>query len=285
MLKKLKNFFLLAMQYLLPQQLISKAVGKLAHSQHKTLKRFLIRQFIQYFHVDMTESIRREDDFLHFNAFFTRRLKPELRPIDAASDVLVSPCDGTVLEYGPLTQASVLQAKGHPFHLSALLGDSSHHDLSALAQGSYATFYLSPKDYHRVHMPYAGKLERTTYIPGRLFSVNPLILRHVPQVFSRNERLVCHFSTDQGPMVVIFVGAMIVSGIRTVWRANSKLFSKNMMLGNYASRQLNFEKGQEIGHFELGSTVIVLFPWKGLHWDLKIGQEMRMGEKIASIGT
>lgn len=218
----------------------------------------------------------------NFNAFFTRALKEGARPICADAKGIASPADGAISEIGAIELGSVLQAKGQSYSLISLLGGDA--DLTNdLMGGKFATIYLSPRDYHRVHMPAAGKLLKMTYVPGALFSVNQTTANHVPGLFARNERLVCEFENEQGRYVLILVGAMIVAGIETVWagevapvkpRLHSQLFG--------AQSEIVLQKGDEMGRFKLGSTAIILFPENTVAWNsnLQNGTALRMGENI-----
>lgn len=226
----------------------------------------------------------RPEDFIHFNDFFTRCLKPAARPIHREINVPISPVDGVISELGNIDLDSIFQAKNHYYSLSQLIGDTS--ESLAFRNGKFITIYLSPRDYHRVHMPFAGKLLKTIYIPGKLFSVNPIAAEAIPNLFAKNERLVCLFKTDLGPMAVILVGAMIVAGINTVW--NDKINTKThrtIQTKSYENQIISFDQGDEIGSFSLGSTVIVLLNKNApINWipHLTSGHPVKMGEPVGS---
>jgi len=216
-LHALKEKLFIALQHVVPQHLLSRLVGWVARSEIPWIKTTFINRFIQHFGVDLSEAeIGDPDRFENFNAFFTRALKDGARPIADGERVLACPADGTVSQLGPLRGGDLFQAKGHHYSAFELLGGDGA--LAAEFQnGHFATVYLSPKDYHRVHMPFTGTLRETCYVPGRLFSVNQTTTERVPRLFARNERLVCVFDTEVGPMAVVLVGAMIVAGIETVF--------------------------------------------------------------------
>lgn len=204
--------------------------------------------------------------YANFNDFFTRELKPELRPIAENPKIVISPVDGIVSQAGRIKQGRIFQAKGHYFNLVDLMGGSEARSL-AFWQGQYTTLYLAPKDYHRVHMPFAGRLEEMIYVPGRLFSVNPKTASAIPSLFAVNERMIALFSTEIGPMAVIMVGAIIVAGIETVWSgvvAPGK--KREIQVQRYTEKSVFLNKGEEMGRFQLGSTVIVLFANENVRW-------------------
>ena len=253
----LAKFFAL-IQYPIPHHLLSRLVGQLAECRQPWLKNALIRAFIKRFKVDMREALEPDPTaYATFNDFFTRALKPDARPL---GDGLLCPADGTLSQFGAIEADRLLQAKGHRFSMVDLLGG----DVEAARRytgGSYANVYLSPKDYHRVHMPLAGTLTEMVYVPGRLFSVNSATTDHVPNLFARNERLVCHFDTEQGPMVVVLVGAMIVAAIETVWAGQITPLSGQVQRVRFDT-PVRLERGEEMGRFKLGSTVVMAFAGK-----------------------
>lgn len=270
------------LQYIVPQHLLSRLTGWLADSKIKFLKNFLIHHFINQFGVDM--SLAKNPDpqsYENFNAFFTRALKEDIRPIDSRSHTFCSPVDGSISELGNIEHDRLIQAKGFYFDLISLVGGDD-----ALAEnfinGNFATIYLSPKDYHRIHMPCSGRLVGTTYVPGKLFSVNNATAKSVPHLFARNERLICEFETDRGSLVIIFVGAMIVAGIETVWGGQVTPLPKIPSSTRF-DKKIEFEKGDEIGRFKLGSTVIILSQSGSLNFnDFSHGDAIRMGEAFAN---
>ncbi|MGI9250147.1 MAG: archaetidylserine decarboxylase [Pseudohongiellaceae bacterium] len=282
-------------QYLVPQHLLSRLVGWLANSRR--LRVPFIRWFVKRYRVDLSEATVQEyGDFASFNDFFTRELKPEARPLAEQAGAVLCPADGCISQLGTINDALMLQAKGRYFSVDELLGVSTNADMSGLyhgdvatmqlnrvaeaqhgtdvaalyRNGSFATIYLAPRDYHRVHLPLAGRLLRTRYIPGKLFSVNKVTTERVPNLFARNERLVCEFITDSGPMALIMVGAMIVAGIETVW--GGRAMPGKFRVDDYqqTSPPIELARGAEVGRFLLGSTVIVLFP----HGSVKLNSEL-----------
>jgi phosphatidylserine decarboxylase len=273
-------------QYLLPQHTLSRLVGKLASSESSMIKDTFIKHFAKKFDIDMSEAAEPDlSAYSTFNDFFTRALKDGARPIDSGSSSIVSPADGEVSECGKIKNGQLMQAKGQQFSLHDLLG--GQHDLTeTFANGQFATIYLSPRDYHRVHMPFKGTLRSSIYVPGQLFSVNHKTARNVPGLFARNERLVCIFDTENGPMALVLVGAMIVAGIETVWDGQVCPLSGEVSRKNFDENGQSFpvqlEKGAEMGRFKLGSTAIIVTPDGSSHWidDFKHGTKVKMGEKI-----
>lgn len=242
-------------QYPLPHHLLSRLVGCLAECRIGWLKNALIKAFIRQFKVDMNEAVESDPTvYPTFNAFFTRALKADARPLDEG---LLSPADGTLSQWGEIDAGRLIQAKGHHFNMAELLGGDPL-KASDYRNGSFATVYLSPKDYHRVHMPVAGTLTEMVYVPGRLFSVNDATTRHVPGLFARNERLVCHFETERGPMVMVLVGAMIVAAIETVWSGQVTPLSGRVERVRF-DKPVHLAQGEEMGRFKLGSTVVMAF--------------------------
>jgi phosphatidylserine decarboxylase len=270
-------------QHLLPHHLLSRLVGSLAKCEAPWLKDRFISWFIKRYQVDM--SLAQEPDpkhYANFNAFFTRALQPGLRPIAAGENTIISPADGCISQLGAITAGRIFQAKNHNFSVEELLASTS------LAQpfqhGSFATVYLSPKDYHRVHMPFTGRLKQMVYVPGRLFSVNKQSADAIPGLFSRNERVVCLFDTAHGPMAVVLVGAMIVASIATRW-AGVIAPSRSARFESYEHlpEPITLQKGEELGHFQLGSTAIVLFPFN-VTWQVGLAADspLVMGQALAS---
>lgn len=253
----LKDALFALCQHPIPHQALSRLAGQLADSKTPWLKNLLIRQFIRAYDVDMNEAIMpTPEHYETFNAFFTRALKPDARPIE---DGIVSPADGVLSQYGLIHQGHLIQAKGQTYTATSLLGGDA--DQAAPYQdGRFATVYLSPSDYHRVHMPCDATLRATCYLPGRLFSVNDATTQHVSELFARNERLVCHFDTAHGPMALVLVGAMIVAGIETVWQGRYTPTHPNRAVRDtFAKNQITLNKGEELGRFYLGSTVVMCF--------------------------
>ena len=242
-------------QQFVPQQKLSRAAGRLASSRHPLVKKAFIRSFAKAYGVSLDEYERQSfNAYESFNDFFTRELKDEARPIDATNNGIVSPADGVISQLGQIEEAKLLQAKGRYYEIGQLLANTDDGDY--FADGSFATVYLAPSNYHRVHMPFAGTLTTTRYVPGTLFSVNNSTAANVPDLFARNERLVCMFDTEYGKAAVVMVGAMIVAGIETV--ATGKITrTKDIQEQQY---DMKLEKGDELGRFYLGSTAIVILP-------------------------
>ncbi len=283
----MKSLFV-RLQYLLPHHGISRLAGVLANCRWKWVRQPFIYLFIRYFKVDLGEAqIQDYRQFEHFNAFFTRALLPECRPLPAHREFLVSPADGTVSQLGRLEDDRLLQAKGIDYSLVDLLGRDPG-DAAPFRAGDFVTIYLSPRDYHRVHMPADGVLQKTIYVPGRLFSVNQRTTEQVDGLFTRNERLVCFFDTPAGPMAMVLVGAMIVAGIETAWSGRVRPGRHRLVTPGQTddSVQVSLDRGAEMGRFMLGSTVILVFPAGAVALDraLRAGSAIRQGQKIASPG-
>ncbi|HSP59337.1 MAG TPA: archaetidylserine decarboxylase [Halomonas sp.] len=269
-------------QYPLPHHLLSRLTGRLAECRLPWLKNALIKAFIKQFKVDMSEAAEPDyTTYATFNHFFTRALKNSARPLAMG---LVSPSDGTLAQFGRIEAGQLLQAKGHRFSAMELLGGDSQAANRYLG-GSFATVYLSPSDYHRVHMPLGGTLSEMVYVPGRLFSVNHATTQHVPNLFARNERLVCHFDTEHGPMVMVLVGAMIVAAIETVWCGQVTPLSGEVQRVRFDT-PVRLEQGEEMGRFKLGSTVVLAFA-EPLEFDATLvpGGKVRMGQRLGDVLT
>ncbi|WP_350657359.1 archaetidylserine decarboxylase [Psychrobacter sp. S1-30-MNA-CIBAN-0213] len=242
-------------QQFVPQQKISKVAGRLAASRHPIVKRAFIRSFAKAYNVKLDEYERQSlNAYESFNDFFTRELKDDARAVDTTIHGIASPADGIISQLGQIEDHKMLQAKGRYYDIGQLLADSE--DGSYFADGSFATVYLAPSNYHRVHMPFAGTLTKTRYVPGTLFSVNTTTAANIPDLFARNERLVCMFDTAYGKAAVVMVGAMIVAGIETV--ATGKITRTDDI--QEADHDMKLEKGDELGRFYLGSTAIVILP-------------------------
>jgi phosphatidylserine decarboxylase len=267
----MKSLFIL-LQRILPQHLLSRLAGGIADTRISWIKNPLINLFVAVYGVDLDEAeFSGADHYGSFNEFFTRKLKPGRRPI---AGKVSSPADGTIAAIGKLEDDQILQAKGISYSLEVLLAESG---AATFRNGSYSTVYLSPRDYHRVHMPVAGTLLRTHYIPGRLFSVNPTTTEHLPNLFTDNERLVLGFETQAGPMCMVMVGAMIVAGIKTVWR--DAAYPPRLTGFEEFRIPKPFEQGAEIGQFHMGSTVILIFQ-EPFDWKAAPGDHIRMGEAL-----
>ncbi|MFY0677988.1 MAG: phosphatidylserine decarboxylase [Neptuniibacter sp.] len=282
-----KESLFILFQHIVPQHLLSRLVGTIADSKTPWVKNLFIRWFAKKYQINMSEA--REEipsNYPSFNAFFTRELKADARPIDQTEFSIVSPADGAISQLGDIEHGRIFQAKGRGYGLSTLLGgDQIRAD--QFINGSFATIYLSPRDYHRVHMPVTGTLTHTTYIPGDLFSVNQTTAEGVDQLFARNERLVAYFDTEYGPMAMVLVGAMIVAGIETVWSGQEAPRLKKPIhtpFNNQCSSPITLEKGEEMGRFKLGSTVILLFGEDRISWESSLAatSPVQLGRVIAS---
>ena len=278
-------------QYILPHHLLSRAMHFLARLQGGALSHAAIRFVVKSYGVDLAEAERENvQDYASFNDFFTRTLKSSARPLDDAPEAVVSPVDGTVSQAGEIHDGRVFQAKGREFTTAELLGDE---ELAAtFDNGEFATIYLSPRDYHRIHMPCDGTLLRMTHIPGRLFSVNPLTTRSVPRLFARNERVVTIFDTPFGRMAQVLVGAIFVSSIETVWAGEvtppAGQYIRSWKYGpREAAGEVHLGKGDEMGRFNMGSTVILLFEPRAvkLAESFLEAQKVQLGQRIASRGA
>lgn len=267
-----------SIQQFVPQQKISRAAGRLAASRHPLVKRAFIRSFAKAYGVKLDEYERESlNAYESFNDFFTRELKGDARAIDSTINGIVSPADGIVSQLGHIHDHKLLQAKGRHYDIGQLLADSE--DGSEFADGSFATVYLAPSNYHRVHMPFSGTLTKTRYVPGTLFSVNNITAANVPDLFARNERLVCLFDTEYGKAAVVMVGAMIVAGIESV--ATGKISRTEDIQEN--DHDIKLAKGDELGRFYLGSTAIVVMPKAaGTVWQdtIQANSVVKMGELL-----
>lgn len=276
-LTSLKKQLFLKAQSLVPQHQLSRVIGKVAASENKIVKNIVIQSFKAKYGIDMSIAAQKNAlKYKSFNAFFTRALTSNAREIDQDINSVVCPADGAISQLGQIVQGDVFQAKGQSFSVEQLIADPK---LAAPFQdGQFATVYLSPKDYHRVHMPFNGTLTETLYVPGELFSVNQVTAENVPSLFARNERMVCLFDTDVGRMAVVLVGAMIVAGIETV--ATGKVKPTGRL--DIQQHSLELKKGDELGRFYLGSTAIVLFEKDVMAWDaqFKAQSSVVMGERL-----
>ncbi|MCP5467787.1 MAG: phosphatidylserine decarboxylase [Deltaproteobacteria bacterium] len=259
-------------------------LGRLSHIELEPFKNNMIRFFNWLYRVNVNDAAKADfSDYRHFNAWFTRHLRPELRPIASEDHSICSPVDGRIIQIGDIQEGQLFPVKGQKLALNELLAGSEEASLP-FKQGQYAILYLSPQDYHRFHMPISGKLLKTVYVPGSLYSVSPLTARVIPKIFSRNERAICYFSTGLGTMAMILVGAVGVASIQLMWQEVLKPYSRGKVkTWEYTDKQIEIMQGKEVGYFNMGSTVILLFPSKKLKWEkhLKPGSKIRMGEKIA----
>ena len=272
------------LQYLLPQHLLSRLVGALARSRWAPVRRPLVALFLRGYRPDLTEAVEPDARaYASFNALFTRALKPGARPVAGDVSTLASPVDGRVSDIGLGGATRAIRAKGHEYTLAALLGGDGPLAAS-LAGGPCMTIYLAPFNYHRIHMPSAGTLVRAVYVPGRLFSVNDVTARHVPGLFARNERLVLHFDSDAGPWALVFVGALFVGSMGTVWHGDviarpGQSTPLELPLPAPAARQL--ARGAEVGRFNMGSTVVLLLPRDAATWaGVTQGDVVRVGQSL-----
>ena len=280
---------LTALTYVLPHRLLSSLARRLAYSTNPSIKQWLIDSVTRKFGVDLSEAAEPDPRaYPSFNAFFTRALKPGARIADPDPSALLMPADGHISQCGDIVpdgrgDGRIFQAKGQSYTAAELLGDAEA--ARPFADGLFATVYLSPRDYHRVHMPWTGTLRETVHVPGRLFSVGTAAVADVPRLFARNERLVCHFDTEFGPMASVMVGALLVSGVETVWSGvEIPAYADRISRKDYRGKGIVLERFAEMARFNYGSTVIVLLP-KGaamLDPSLKAEMPVRLGQRLAT---
>ena len=274
--------------YLLPKKLLTVAAGCLANVKDREIKNTLIRLFIRMFNVNMAEAcLEKPEDYASFNAFFIRHLKPACRPIATAD--IISPVDGYVSEVGRIESGQLLQAKGKYYTVQQLLACGKS-QAKLFNKGHFATLYLSPADYHRIHMPITGQLQSMTYVPGKLFSVQPAATTFIPNLFAINERLVVYFETDVGLMAMVLVGATIVGAIATSWHGELKRRSKQRHFSYTEGDGIEtlLKQAKEMGYFKLGSTVILLFAeGKDIQWEpeIKAAAKIKFGQALAHVGS
>jgi phosphatidylserine decarboxylase len=276
---------LTALTQVLPHRLLSSLARRLAYSRHPRTRAWLIDTVTRKFGVDLGEALEPDPRaYDSFNAFFTRALKPGARTPDPDPRALLMPADGRISQCGAIRQGSIFQAKGQSFTAAELVADA---DAAApFADGLFATVYLSPKDYHRVHMPWNGRLRETLHVPGRLFSVGPAAVREVPRLFARTERLVCHFDCDFGPMAMVMVGALLVSGVETVWSGiEIPRYGREVVSRDYRGQHIALARFAEMARFNYGSTVIVLLPPGVAELAPGLGAEspVRLGQRLATL--
>lgn len=281
----LSDTLMTGLHYLLPKKNLSQIAGLFANVKTPWIKNALIHQFIQRYQVNMAEALEENGDkYENFNAFFTRHLKPEHRPLAAAD--IISPVDGYLSEFGNIKAHQLVQAKGHHYSVDELLATDPQ-TCQAFKNGYFATFYLSPKDYHRIHMPLQARVRQMIYCPGRLFSVQSLTVKRIPRLFARNERLVVIFDTAHGPMAMVLVGAVIVGAIGVKWHGDiSRSKTPRVFQYTESTEVPCLEQGDEMGYFKLGSTVILLFSKAhSLQWHSNLipGDAVRFGQEIAQI--
>lgn len=278
-MRKIALFF----QYILPHRLLSRLMYHFMRIRYKPIKNFTINKMVTHFGIDLSEAQSADfNDYPHFNAFFTRALKQEVRPIDKRANHIIAPVDGIVSQLGQITQGRIFQAKGHQYTVKELLAteiDSDYRD------GQFITIYLSPKDYHRMHAPLDCRLKNMRHVPGRLFSVADWTVQEIPRLFARNERIINHLSTKLGSMAYVYVGAIFVSSMETV--------SNGVITPPYAGEvndlkpigKTDYVKGDEMGRFNMGSTIVLLFPPNSIEFDaeLKAGSAVKLGQSIATL--
>ncbi|UOV02171.1 archaetidylserine decarboxylase [Pseudoxanthomonas mexicana] len=274
---------LTSLTYVLPHRFLSSLARRLAYSTSPGTKQWLIDTVTRKFDVDLSEAAESDPRaYPSFNAFFTRALKPGARVADPDPRALLMPADGHISQCGAIEDGRIFQAKGQSFTAAELLGDAAAAE--PFRDGLFATVYLSPRDYHRVHMPWTGTLRETVHVPGRLFSVGTDAVANVPRLFARNERLVCHFDTDFGPMVSVMVGALLVSGVETVWSGDEiPAYGTAITRKDYRGKGITLERFAEMARFNYGSTVIVLLPpgVATLSPELKAEAPVRLGQRLA----
>lgn len=271
-------------QYLLPKRFLTRVIGFFAGAKLGGITTFMIKQFIKHYNINTKEMSGKVEDYKSFNAFFSRPLADGARAVYPDSNILTYPVDGKISHFGKIEDKFLFQAKNHYYTAEALLADAK--EAQTFKNGEFITIYLSPRDYHRVHIPFEGVLDKMIYVPGDLFSVSPLNAKYIPELFARNERVVCYFNTSIGRMAVVFVGAAIVRSISTAWAGTvAPNKSKEVTTYEYGDRELTFPKGTEIGKFFMGSTVICLFEKDKISFseDMQEGQPTRMGLPMAKI--
>lgn len=279
-----KDFWLSLPQYCLPQHSLSRLMHTICRCRVPWIKNLIISTIIRRYKVDMSEAVNADiHSYEHFNAFFTRKIKSHTRPVAVGHDVIVSPVDGCLSQIGFIEDGRIVQAKGHDYSTLELLGGDQQ--LAALFEGGqFANIYLSPRDYHRIHMPLSGQLTRMRYLPGKLFSVNPLTVRGVPRLFARNERIVTVFETDFGTVALILVGAIFVGSMETVWHEGeiTPPYTKDVLDWYYADAHIRLNKGEEMGRFNMGSTVVLLLPPGAPTWtdEWKAEMKIKLGQAL-----
>ena len=277
---------LTGLQILLPHHLVTRGAHALATCRIGWFKNLMIRVFARIFKINWAEAATRNPrEYEHFNAFFTRALKPGARTIAAGTGLVVSPCDGTISACGPIKGTEIFQAKGSVYSVRSLLADKSQAAL--FSDGQFATIYLSPRDYHRIHMPVSGQLQSMTHVPGRLFSVAPYTVRCLKGLFTRNERSIHLLQTRYGPVALAMIGAMVVGSMETVWHGViNPPRGRELKVSRYQGGQIPapLARGEEMGRFNMGSTVILLFPANSVEWlaELSAGTSVRMGQPIGN---
>jgi phosphatidylserine decarboxylase len=275
----------ITLQYILPKHFVSVMAGHLAKVKTPWFKDIFITKFAKAYNIDMSIAVEPElTKYACFNDFFTRAIKVETRPIDVTENAFCSPVDGAMSQFGKIENGRIVQAKNHHYSTIELLGGDKNL-ANDFDNGEFCTIYLAPKDYHRIHMPCDGELISMSHVPGQLFSVNPLTAQNVPRLFARNERVVNVFETKFGKMALVLVGATIVGSIETTWAGNITPPSrKKVRTWKYNPREVSIKKGEEMGRFKLGSTVVLLMENKNWQWDeaVKIEADLILGQKLVS---
>ncbi|GAB4226588.1 MAG: archaetidylserine decarboxylase [Francisella sp.] len=281
----MKNDLFIFLQYILPQAITSRLVAKLADSENYHIKNYLINLAIKKFKINLEEAKETDiNKYKSFNEFFIRELKDNIRALSQDKNIISSPAEGSLTQFGIIDNNNLIQAKNKLFSLDSLIAKTSTTNFT-----NFATIYLSPKDYHRVHMPIDGKLKKMVYIPGKLFSVNKITTNKIDNIFAKNERLICYFDTNIGEIAIIFVGALLVAGIETVWHGKVvPNYYKNIQTWDYDNSKFNiqFKKGETIGWFNFGSTVIILTPNNNIHFKFDTNQKnikIKVNQDLATI--
>ncbi len=285
MLKPLSETLFSLIQYPLPHHALSRVMHHLTRCENRTWKNAFIKSIVRIYGVDMSEALEPNPAaYPSFNAFFTRALRPDARPPCPEADALLCPADGAVSQIGDIDAGRIFQAKGKSYSATELLGGDAER-AKAFENGRFATIYLSPRDYHRLHMPLAGTLREMVHVPGRLFSVNNATANRVPNLFARNERVAAIFDTEAGPMALVLVGAIFVASIETVWRGVvTPPAGMTTRTWDYRENPVRLERGQEMGRFNMGSTIVVLFGENAVAWEaLDHGAKVRMGGKLGRV--
>lgn len=271
--------------YLIPQHGLSRLIYRITRCEWTPLKNLLIKSFINYFKVDMSLAIEPDGAaYKHFNAFFTRELKPEVRPVSQDNNTVLCPVDGSISQIGNIEAGEIFQAKNRTYQLNELLVNDELAE--NFRNGQFSTLYLSPRDYHRIHMPLDGRLIKMTYVPGKLFAVNSHTVKIVDRVFARNERVINYFETGVGLMALVMVGAINVGSMETVWAGEiTPTKNRNITITNYREHKIQLKRGEEMGRFNMGSTVILLFEKDLIQWlpDLQADQLISMGMSLAKV--
>ena len=285
----IKDRLFALIQLFIPHHFLSGIMYKITRIETVWFKDFIIKKIIDIYNVDMSQAENENiANFKSFNDFFTRPLKANARPIAEGAHCIISPVDGTVSEVGKINNDQIFQAKGISYSLEALVGGSPER-AEFYRNGYFATLYLSPRDYHRIHMPLSGRLREMVHVPGRLFSVSPSTTRSVAGLFARNERVIAGFSTDAGPMAMILVGAIFVSSMETVWAGTiTPPRGKHLRQWSYDTQEpICLDRAEEMGRFNMGSTVILLFPENSIEWEqnLVAGKKIQFGEKIGEVAN